>query len=217
VRTWEGWGERSAEQNRTLREALFERCDQYDGYLFYVDDEPVGWCQAGPRDRLEKLARQFNLEPDPDTWALTCFLIAPRARGQGMAASLLAGVLDDLRARGVKRVEAFPKRGESLDAGDLWNGPEALFRAAGFAVVRDDPVRPVWRCTCCENGTQLTRIIGLFSSAFCFQEPPAGLAPPLNPLPSRAREGKPLRVGLPFPYLGWGKGSGDRGLIRRSR
>jgi GNAT superfamily N-acetyltransferase len=143
VRIWEGWGERSAEQNRTLREALFERCDQYDGYLLYVDDEPVGWCQAGPRDRLEKLARQFNLEPDPDTWALTCFLIAPQVRGQGMAASLLAGVLDDLRARGVKRVEAFPKRGEGLDAGDLWNGPEAMFRAAGFAVVRDDPARPV--------------------------------------------------------------------------
>lgn len=40
-------------------------------------------------------------------------------------------------------MEAFPKRGEGLDPGDLWNGPEALLRRAGFTVARDDPVRPV--------------------------------------------------------------------------
>ena len=42
-----------------------------------------------------------------------------------------------------RRVEAFPKRGEGLDPGDLWNGPEALLRRAGFTVAREDPVRPV--------------------------------------------------------------------------
>ncbi len=61
-----------------------------------------------------------------------------------MARALLDGVLADLRGRGdVRRVEAFPKRGADLDAMDLWNGPEVMFRAAGFVVVQDDPVRPV--------------------------------------------------------------------------
>jgi len=142
VPTWEGWGERAAVQNRELREALCER-GEYDGYLLYVDGQPAGWCQAGPRDRLAKLARQFQLAPDPAAWAITCFQIAPAYRRQGLAAYLLDEVLHDLHARGVRRVEAFPKRGADLDMGDLWNGPEAMFRAAGFTVARDDPQRPV--------------------------------------------------------------------------
>jgi GNAT superfamily N-acetyltransferase len=142
VRSWQGWGERTAAQNRTLREALFN-FDQYDGYLLYLEEEPVGWCQVGKRDRLGKLLDQYSLDADLTTWAITCFFIAPGYRRRGLASYLLAGVLDDLRVRGVQRVEAFPKRGPDLDAYDLWTGPEALFRAAGFEVVRDDPARPV--------------------------------------------------------------------------
>ncbi|NDJ77331.1 MAG: GNAT family N-acetyltransferase [Chloroflexi bacterium] len=142
VRAWQGWSERTSLQNRTLREALF-RVGQLDGYLLYADDEPVGWCQVGLRDRLGKLMRQFELEQDPETWAITCFLIAPDFRGRGVASFLLDAVLNDLEQRGVQRVEAFPKRGGNLDEYDLWNGPEAMFLAAGFVVVDDDPARPV--------------------------------------------------------------------------
>lgn len=142
VPTWDGWGERTAEQNRQMREELCDR-GEYDGYLLYVDEAPVGWCQAGRRDRLEKLVRQYRLTPDPDAWAITCFQIAPTHRKQGLAGYLLAGALDNLRRRGVRRVEAFPKCGAGLEAGDLWTGPESLYRAAGFTVVRDDPRFPV--------------------------------------------------------------------------
>jgi len=142
VPTWEGWGERTAEENAGLRDELCAR-GEYDGYLLYADGEPAGWCQAGPRDRLAKLVGQFGLAPRSDTWAVTCFLIAKRFRGRGLAAFLLDEVLSDLRVRGAVRVEAFPKRGPELDTMDLWNGPEAMFRAAGFRVVKEDPVRPV--------------------------------------------------------------------------
>lgn len=154
VPTWQGWGERSAAQNRALREQLCER-GEYDGYLIYVGDEAAGWCQAGPRDRLAKLAAQFQLPPEPDTWAISCFFIAPAHRQGGLARYLLAEVLADLRTRGVRRVEAYPKRGDSLEVGDLWNGPEALFRAAGFSVVQDHPQRPVLACALKQSG--LTR------------------------------------------------------------
>ncbi len=142
VPSWEGWGERTAEQNRSLRRSLIDR-GEYDGYLLYVDNQPVGWCQVGRRDRLKKLVVQFELVPDPDTWAITCFLILPGWRGRGLAGKLLAGVLDDLAARGVARVEAYPKRGAGLDAQDLWNGPESMYVQAGFSVVREDAHRPV--------------------------------------------------------------------------
>jgi GNAT superfamily N-acetyltransferase len=141
VKTWEGWGQRTAEENRALRETLCDR-GEYDGYLLYFDEKPIGWCQVGPRDRLGKLTEQFQLDPSPNTWAITCFLIAPAYRGQGWASHLLNEVLKDLLARGVKRVEAFPKRGVT-EVAELWNGPESMFLRAGFLPSKDDQKRPI--------------------------------------------------------------------------
>ncbi len=139
---WEGWAERSASDNRALREKLLEQ-NQYDGYLLYVDDAPAGWCQVGPRDRLTKLAAAHDLLPDPAAWAISCVLIVPAQRRRGLARVLLAGVIDDLRGRGVQRLEAFPRRGNDLPAEDVWTGPERLFLALGFLPERADERRTV--------------------------------------------------------------------------
>src|SRR5207248_3911428 len=90
--TWEEFAARTAEENRAHRDALCAR-GEWDGYLLYEDHAPAGWCQAGPRDRLAKLARQYALAPDPGAWAITCFRTAPARRRRGLAARLLAGVL----------------------------------------------------------------------------------------------------------------------------
>ena len=135
VDSWDGWGERTAAENLRLREELFDR-GEYDGYLLFESDRPIAWCQVGPRDRLMRLARQFELEPDPGAWAVTCFVVVPAARGRGVAKELLAGVLEDLPARGARRVEAFPRTGDALELSELWNGPESMFRAAGFVRAR---------------------------------------------------------------------------------
>ncbi|MCP3916432.1 MAG: GNAT family N-acetyltransferase [bacterium] len=140
VPTWDGWGARTEEQNSALRQKLYDR-GEYDGYLAYDGDEPVGWCQVGARDRLEKLREQFELAPDPHTWAITCFYVRESSRRSGVARTLLWRILDDLPEQGARRVEAFPKRGHSV--GEMWNGPEALFIEHGFQVVREDALRPV--------------------------------------------------------------------------
>ncbi len=140
--TWDGWGERTAAENGALREALCE-AGEYDGYLAYDGDAPVGWCQVGPRDRLEKLVRQLGLTPDPATWAVTCFLVAPSHRGTGVARALLRHALDDLRANGVARVEAYPRGGEELGDEDVWTGPAGLYLGEGFVRVGDSPRGPV--------------------------------------------------------------------------
>ena len=139
---WEGWAVRSVEQNQAVREQLLAR-DEYDGYLLYRGKQPVGWSQVGPRDRLAKLCRQFNLKPDPEAWAITCFLIHPDFRRRGFARSLLRGILKDLPARGARRVEAYPRRGPELGPRELWNGPESLFLEAGFQESKDDSVHPI--------------------------------------------------------------------------
>ncbi len=143
VETWEGWGERRDQENRRLRDRLF-REGQYDGYLLYIDGVPAGWCQCGPRDRLDKLVIQYGLAPDPDTWAITCFVILPEYRGSGLTHRFLAGVLRDLEMRDVQHVQGFPRRQVKFSAGEAWTGPEAVFKRGGFVVEIDHPERPVY-------------------------------------------------------------------------
>jgi GNAT superfamily N-acetyltransferase len=143
VPTWDGWNERTAEENRAFRDALIARGEE-DGYLLYEDGRPVGWCQAGPRDRWPKLRAAMESGPDPDVWVIPCFLMLPAERRRGLARRLLDGVLEDLRARGGRRVEAFPRSGSDLPAEDAWTGPESLFLGAGFQRVREAGGRTVY-------------------------------------------------------------------------
>ena len=142
VPTWDNFDQRQAMQNYQLRDRLFKD-GEYDGYLLYVDGKPVGWCQVGPRDRLEKLTREYELAADPYTWAITCFLIAPSYRRMGLAEFMLSEIIADLKTRGARRLEAFPHRGETLGECGMWTGPEAIFRRAGFCVARDNPEKPI--------------------------------------------------------------------------
>ena len=145
VPTWESWGERTAEQNAALRRKLFQD-GVHDGYLIYADGSPVGWVQAWKRDAFAKLAAQFAVTSDEDAWMIGCVLILPGHRGRGVAREALSLIVDDLRLRGARSIDAFPKRGAG-DVGELWNGPESTYARLGFAVVRDDAKRPLLRLT----------------------------------------------------------------------
>lgn len=145
VPTWEGWGERTAEQNAALRRKLLAD-GTHDGYLIYADGALAGWCQAWRRDAFVKLTTQFGVTADNDAWMIGCLVILNEQRGRGVARTALAQIVDDLRLRGARSVDAYPKRGAS-DAAELWNGAESTYLALGFSVVRDDPKRPVLRLT----------------------------------------------------------------------
>ncbi len=138
----EDWSKKTAEENRARREELL-KAGEYDGYLAYMGGKVAGWCQVGPRDRLPHLRRRMVLRPDAAVHAISCFYILPGERRQGVAAAMLAHVLAELRKKGVRRVEAFPRRGEKLTEDDMWNGPEEMLAHAGFKVVREDAQRPV--------------------------------------------------------------------------
>ncbi len=77
-------------------------------------------------------------------YAVTCFEVSPAHRQRGGARALLRGALDDLRERGIARVQGFPRAGRGLEAGQVWTGPEALFRSAGFRVAGEGPRGPVY-------------------------------------------------------------------------
>ncbi len=136
VPSWEGWSDRTVEMNRDLRDRLFD-AGEYDGYLAYQREQPVGWAQVGARDRLDKLVREYRLSPEPDTWAITCLLLHPGVRGRGLARRMVSAIVADLGGRGAAAVEAFPRRGDDLPAEEVWTGPERLFVGLGFSLVQE--------------------------------------------------------------------------------
>jgi len=142
VPTWDGFGARTAEQNASLRRDLCER-GEWDGLLAYDGDDAIGWCQVGPRDRLQKLVSQLGLPADPDTWAVTCFLVAPGWRRRGVARALLAAAVRAARDAGARRIEGYPAAGGSFDDDDAWTGTASMFDRAGFAVAVDSRPRLV--------------------------------------------------------------------------
>ena len=86
---------------------------------------------------------KFGFAPAPRTWAITCFYVAPGSRRKGIAAHLLREVLSELKSKGARRVEAYPRRGPALNEEDLWNGPESMLVRAGFRVALEGASRPV--------------------------------------------------------------------------
>lgn len=137
VETWDGWAERSAETNRTLREDLW-RQGEFHGFVFYLEDAPVGWCRVGPAATWPKLCRERGVPPDPALYAFTCFGMRPEHRRLGHLHRFLALVIEDLRAQGITRFVAVPRRLQDHAAdGHAWNGPPKLFLKAGFRITAE--------------------------------------------------------------------------------
>jgi hypothetical protein len=58
---------------------------------------------------------------------------------------LVEAIVRDLPGRGASVLEAFPRRGQGLDAEAVWTGPESLFVGLGFTLVQEHPRRPRYR------------------------------------------------------------------------
>ncbi|MDH5285614.1 MAG: GNAT family N-acetyltransferase [Betaproteobacteria bacterium] len=128
------WEKRTAAENRADVAACI-RAGTTSGFLAYRDGEVVGWCHAGPWSTYP----MFRDQPEPDGATLGvvfCFVVAPEARGQGVATALLAAACDGLRARGMKEVQAKPTRGAEGAAANYY-GPLSMYLAAGFRIVRE--------------------------------------------------------------------------------
>ncbi len=125
------WKQRSAADNRA---ASTERIDAgtMQGWLAYDQRGVAGWCNAGPRQRVEAMLGEHD--PQAQTiGAIVCFVVAPECRRQGVAGALLRRAVDGLRAQGFAWAEAYP-RSDPADDGANHFGPLAMFVAAGFTV-----------------------------------------------------------------------------------
>jgi len=113
--------------------------------------EPVGRVSVGPREHFPRILRSTALRPEPsqdaeNLWAVVCFWVPRRYRGEGVAGALLAGAVRYAAQNGAAVVEGYPVDTtlRSPGASGLFTGTLGLFTAAGFTVARThSPVRPV--------------------------------------------------------------------------
>lgn len=129
------WKERSAADNRS---AVVDCAagGRLRGWLAYHGDRVVGWCNAGPAALYPVLADEPL--PQRETLGLVmCFVVAPDARGRGVARQLLEAACDGLRAQGMTAVGARPQK-DADGAAANHMGPLAMYLQAGFSIVRED-------------------------------------------------------------------------------
>ena len=125
------------------------------GLLAFEDGKAIGWMQIGPRADVPEWNNAGRgsapLDPadsqDAGVWAISCFFIRLKARGQGITHRLVEGGIAFARENDARLVEACPMdlSKDSRSIG-LYVGSSRVFEKAGFErVVERKAGRPLMR------------------------------------------------------------------------
>jgi len=125
------------------------------GLIALEDGVPVGWVQVTPRAHVPRwntertVSRPLDGDDPSDSglWAISCFFIQSRRRGEGISHALLEAAVAHARDNGARIVEACPmlKAKQSKSVG-LFVGSVSVFDKAGFVVAAErKPGRPLMR------------------------------------------------------------------------
>ena len=131
-----------SEGNRARFTELLTHAEQPLGLLAYQDDEPVGWCAAGPRSRYIRALRTPTYQgggagDNATVWLTPCFFVRPDMRGRGISKALLEAAIGLAQEYGATAIEGFPNADATEHkSGDTQVGFEQLFASCGFHVIR---------------------------------------------------------------------------------
>jgi len=121
-------------------QAMRRLCDREHppGVVCYRGDEPVGWCNIGPRTEITRLARSRLIRPIDDlpVWSIVCIVVRAGHRRQGVTARLLEGAVAYAASHGAPAVEGYPVDPPGrMDLTMAFVGTRSMFERAGFQVV----------------------------------------------------------------------------------
>ncbi len=136
--TDEEWSARTGVDNRADMQAMIGD-GRVTALLAYVDGKPVGWCNYGETTRLSGVMMKLKLDAAEHSGvgSIACFVIAAPYRGHGVATELLDAAIERLKARGLRAVEAYPRREEDSSAQAHYRGSLRMYERAGFEPYRE--------------------------------------------------------------------------------
>ena len=121
-------------EERRARALEFIKAGSLQGYLAYLGDEIVGWCNATADcqlgvDYLREYWPTEERHADVKIKSIFCFVIAPKVQRMGVATQLTQHICQDAAADGFDFVEAYTKKEhEAFD----FSGPLAMYERCGF-------------------------------------------------------------------------------------
>ncbi len=102
------------------------------GYLAYVQEKVVGWCNSNSKKAYNNVNFNFA-EEVPDNGekikSIVCFSVAPEYRGCGVATALLEYVCQDAKLEGFDLIEAYPF---AHNENHSYHGPLSMYKKNGF-------------------------------------------------------------------------------------
>jgi len=130
-------GQRVARNRQDKKDLVDKGCSH--GILVYDREEPVGWCQYGPKEELPRVDagrkyRKLSLDSrGKKLWRISCFCVDRKYRNRGVASIGLMAALDSIEKNGGGMVEAYPVTHRGALAS--WFGSVSMFKANGFRIV----------------------------------------------------------------------------------
>lgn len=108
------------------------------GYLAFLDNKPIGWCNANNRLRYQRLLKEYDFVDNPvdKVCSIVCFLIRPECRGQGIARKILEQICSDAVLEDYDYIEAYPRKG-NLSCEGHFKGPLSMYEKFGFTIARE--------------------------------------------------------------------------------
>ena len=131
----------SREKRRELA-VEYVKSGKIQGYLAYLDDRIVGWCNANTKTeclycvswlRFMTPINEMVFDPNDKVKSIYCFTVAPDMKRKGIAKQLLQYACQDAADNGFDYVEAYPEK-EIADEGKNFMGPVDMYKNAGFTV-----------------------------------------------------------------------------------
>jgi len=128
--------EKHYEQGKiSMREqtAVLIKSGKFNGYLLYIDDLAIGWCNVGNKKDFMRISSDsfLNYESSEKIKSIVCFEIAPEYRGKGYAYMLLTQAWRDAKFEEYDAIEGYATLHENRTEYN-YGGPVKMYEKAEF-------------------------------------------------------------------------------------
>ena len=106
------WETVNMEESKNWRKNYVNSCS--DGYLYYSNNQPIGWCQCVEPRCSNILSSMIKPEETEDVKLISCFFIKKGHRQKGVIKSILKLILLQCQSDGIKTLYSIPMLDEKL-------------------------------------------------------------------------------------------------------